>query len=208
MATTPGPLAHHPHESQLSAGAKERLRPERRSLASRASEEGGRDWRLGEIALPASLEEAFRRRGRPPKQEPLVLGDELRTYDSRWHGELRTGADLRRWRESVGLYQKELAVLLDAAVTSLVRTEQSQSPSSRVIYGVELLREKLSNGQLDFRPLLRGRPGERLLPAHLLIEAAIREANATLESFAERTCRFTTGVPSCVPRLCDSSSTA
>jgi DNA-binding XRE family transcriptional regulator len=112
----------------------------------------------GEIALPASLGAAFRRRGCPPKQEPLVFGDELRTYDSRWHGELRTGADLRRWRESVGLYQKELAVLLDVAVTSLVRAEKSQSPSSRVIYGVELLREKLSNGQLDLRPLLQRQP--------------------------------------------------
>src|ERR1700732_2214179 len=116
----------------------------------------------GEIDLPSSLEAPLRR-GRPPKDDPLVVREEASPYDSHWHGKLQTGTDLRRWRESIGLYQKELAKLLDVDVTSLVRAEQSESPSSRLIYGAELLRTKLLSGDLDLGILKkdrvkRGRP--------------------------------------------------
>jgi DNA-binding XRE family transcriptional regulator len=110
----------------------------------------------GEIDLRTSLG-APSRRGRPPKDQPLVVREEASPYGSHWHGELRTGTDLRRWRESIGLYQKELAKLLDVDVTSLVRAEQSESPSSRLIYGAELLRTKLLSGDLDLRILKKSR---------------------------------------------------
>jgi len=110
----------------------------------------------GEIDLPSSLGEPSRR-GRPPKDQPLVVREEASPYGSHWHGELRTGSDLRRWRESVGLYQKELAKLLHVDVTSLVRAEQSDSPSSRLIYGAELLRTKILSGDLDLRMLKKSR---------------------------------------------------
>jgi DNA-binding XRE family transcriptional regulator len=110
----------------------------------------------GEIDLPSCLGEPLRR-GRPPKADPLVVREEASPYGSPWHGKLRTGTDLRRWRESIGLYQKELAKLLDVDVTSLVRAEHSESPSSRLIYGAELLRTKLLSGDLDLRILKKGR---------------------------------------------------
>lgn len=110
----------------------------------------------GEIDLPSSLEEPLRR-GRPPKENSLVVREETSPYGSHWHGKLQTGTDLRRWRESVGLYQKELAKLLDVDVTSLVRAEHSESPSSRLIYGAELLRTKLLSGDLDLSILKKNR---------------------------------------------------
>jgi hypothetical protein len=110
----------------------------------------------GEVDIPSSLGEPSRR-GRPPKDKPLVVREEASPYGSHWHGELRTGSDLRRWRESVGLYQKELAKLLHVDVTSLVRAEQSDSPSSRLIYGAELLRTKILSGDLDLRMLKKSR---------------------------------------------------
>ena len=82
----------------------------------------------GEIDLISSLGEPLRR-GRPPKDKPLVVREEASPYGSHWHGELRTGTDLRRWRESIGLYQKELAKLLNVDVTTLVRAEQSDCPA-------------------------------------------------------------------------------
>jgi transcriptional regulator with XRE-family HTH domain len=116
----------------------------------------------GEIDLPSSLE-APSRRGRPPKDQPLVVREEASPYGSPWHGELRTGTDLRRWRESIGLYQKELAKLLDVTPPSLRRAEHSDSPSSRLIYGAELLRTKILSGDFDLRIITkdrvhRGRP--------------------------------------------------
>ena len=66
----------------------------------------------GEIDLPSALG-AAPRRGRPRKEETLVVREEPSYYGSHWHGELRTGTDLRRWRKQVGLYQKELAKLLN-----------------------------------------------------------------------------------------------
>ena len=110
----------------------------------------------GEIDLPSSLGEPSRR-GRPPKEASLAVREEPSLYGSHWHGELRTGADLKRWRVSIGLYQKELAKLLNVDVTTLVRAEQSESPSSRLIYGAELLRTKLLSGDLDLRILKKSR---------------------------------------------------
>ena len=68
----------------------------------------------GEIDIPSALG-AAPRRGRPPKQETLVVREPTISYGSHWHGELRTGADLRRWRKQVCLYQPELAKLTYAA---------------------------------------------------------------------------------------------
>ena len=109
-----------------------------------------------EITLPTAPK-ATSRRGRPRKEETTMVREPTPAYGTHWHGELRTGTDLRRWRESVGLYQKELAKLLDVDVTSLVRAEQSEYPSSRLIYGAELLRTKLLSGDLDLRILKKGR---------------------------------------------------
>jgi hypothetical protein len=74
---------------------------------------------------------------------------------TRWHGKVPTGADLRVWRNQVGLYQQEVASLLNVDVTTLVRAEQSESPSSRIVYGVELLRSKIENGAIDLRMIKR-----------------------------------------------------
>jgi transcriptional regulator with XRE-family HTH domain len=116
----------------------------------------------GEIDLPSALG-AAPRRGRPPKKEAIVLRESTISYGSYWHGELRTGADLRRWRKQVGLYQKELAMLLGVDVSTLVRAEQSESPSSGLIYGAELLRKKVLLHEFDLAEIKqsrsrRGRP--------------------------------------------------
>jgi len=110
----------------------------------------------GEIDLPSALG-AAPRRGRPPKQETLVVREPTISYGSHWHGELRTGADLRRWRKQVGLYQKELAKLLNVTPPTLRHAEQSDSPSSGLIYGAELLRTKILSGDLDLRIITKGR---------------------------------------------------
>ena len=110
----------------------------------------------GEIDLPSALG-AAPRRGRPPKEETSGPRRAAAYYGSHWHGELRTGADLSRWRKSIGLYQKELAKLLNVDVTSLARAEHSGSPSSRLIYGAELLRTKLLSGDLDLRIIKKSR---------------------------------------------------
>jgi transcriptional regulator with XRE-family HTH domain len=65
--------------------------------------------------------------------------------------------DIRRWRNSIGLYQKELAKFLDVDVGTLVRAEQSATPSSRLIYGTELLRKKIDDGELAIYTLKKGR---------------------------------------------------
>ena len=95
----------------------------------------------GEIDILSSLE-APSRRGRPPKVEPMVVSEDEAHYHTHWHGEFRTGADIRRWRRSIGIYQKELAKLLGVDVSTLVRAEQSESPSSGLIYGAELYEKK------------------------------------------------------------------
>jgi DNA-binding XRE family transcriptional regulator len=119
----------------------------------------------GEIDLPSSLE-APSRRGRPPKYEPMVVSEDEGHYVADWHGELRTGTDIRRWRKSIGLYQQELAMLLQVTPHTLRRAEQSDSPSSGLIYGAELLRTKLLSGNFDlddFKKMRvhRGRPKKR-----------------------------------------------
>ena len=110
----------------------------------------------GEIDLPSALG-AAPRRGRPPKEETMVVREPTISYGSHWHGELRTGSDLRRWRKQVGLYQKELAMLLGVDVTTLVRAEQSNAPSSGLIYGAELLRTKLLSGAFDLDEIKKNR---------------------------------------------------
>ena len=111
----------------------------------------------GEIDLLSSLE-APSRRGRPPKIEPMVVSEDETHYHTHWHGELRTGADIRRWRRSIGIYQKELAKLLGVDVSTLVRAEQSESPSSGLIYGAELLRKKVLLHEFDLAEIKKYRP--------------------------------------------------
>jgi hypothetical protein len=47
------------------------------------------------------------------------------------------------------LYVKELAELLAVVGRSLMLAERSDSPSSRIVYGVELLRAKVLSGEID-----------------------------------------------------------
>jgi hypothetical protein len=110
----------------------------------------------GEITLPSSIGADLRARQSRKKQEAVVMEPPAQ-YGTDWHGKLRTGADLRAWRESVGLYQKELANLLGVAAPSVRRAEQSTSPSALFLYGVELLRSKVLNGEVDLRTVTQGR---------------------------------------------------
>jgi DNA-binding XRE family transcriptional regulator len=114
----------------------------------------------GEIDLSSALG-AAPRRGRPRKEETSVVREPTISYGSHWHGELRTGADLRRWRKSLGIYQKELAMLLDVDVTTLVRAEKSEAPSSRLIYGAELLRKKVLLHEFDLDEMKKDRARRR-----------------------------------------------
>jgi len=71
----------------------------------------------GEIDLPSSLD-APPRMGRPPSvKRSLVVEEPGAEYVVEWHGKMSTGADIRRWRRSVGLWQKDLAVLLGVHAT-------------------------------------------------------------------------------------------
>jgi transcriptional regulator with XRE-family HTH domain len=93
----------------------------------------------------------------------LVLREPGARYGTEWHGQLRSGADIRAWRKSVGLYVKELAELLGVVGPSMMRAERSDAPSSRIMYGVELLRGKVLSGEIDLRVITerrarRGRP--------------------------------------------------
>jgi transcriptional regulator with XRE-family HTH domain len=102
-------------------------------------------------------------RMRRSKDPDLILREPTAKYGSEWHGKLRTGTDIRAWRKSVGLYVKELATLLGVVGPSVMRAERSDSPSSRIVYGVELLRAKVLSGELDLRVITqyrvrRGRP--------------------------------------------------
>jgi transcriptional regulator with XRE-family HTH domain len=112
----------------------------------------------GEIDLQSYREPILR-----PEAASKKTPAKLPSPRSDWHGELRTGTDLRRWRECIDLYQKELAELLNVDVTSLIRAERSDAPSSRLTYGAELLKTKISSGDLDLRTIKdarvkRGRP--------------------------------------------------
>jgi transcriptional regulator with XRE-family HTH domain len=115
----------------------------------------------GEIAL-SGADQVLERIGRRKDRDLRVRKPEVK-YGREWHGELRSGADIRAWRKSVGLYVKELAELLDVVGPSVMRAEGSDSPSLRIIYGVELLRAKVLSGELDLRVITerrvkRGRP--------------------------------------------------
>jgi transcriptional regulator with XRE-family HTH domain len=115
----------------------------------------------GEITLSRDDQDLERIRRR--KDRDLRVREPEAKYGREWHGELRTGADIRAWRKSVGLYVKELAELLDVVGPSMMRAERSDAPSSRIIYGVELLRGKVLSGELDLRVITerrvrRGRP--------------------------------------------------
>jgi transcriptional regulator with XRE-family HTH domain len=119
----------------------------------------------GEITLPPSTG-ADRRIYTPEEQPSSVVMETSNSYGNSWHGRLPTGVDLRVWRNQVGLYQQEVASLLNVDVTTLVRAEQSELPSSRIVYGVELLRSKIENGALDLQSIKkrrtrRGRPKKR-----------------------------------------------
>jgi transcriptional regulator with XRE-family HTH domain len=109
----------------------------------------------GEIIL--STEKQVVERVGARKDRSLVVREPGAKYGKQWHGELRSGADIRAWRKSVGLYVKELAELLGVVGPSLMRAEQSESPSSRIVYGVELLRAKVLSGELDLRVITQTR---------------------------------------------------
>ena len=59
----------------------------------------------------------------------------------------------------LGIYQKELAMLLGVDVTTLVRAEKSDAPSSRLIYGAELLRKKVLLANLTLMKSRKIAPG-------------------------------------------------
>ena len=110
----------------------------------------------GEITIPTAPE-AISRGGQPRKSETTVVRDPTPAYGVHWHGELRTGTDLRGWRKQAGLYQKELAKLLSVTPQTLRQAEQSDSPNPRLIYGAELLRTKILSGELEIRMFTKGR---------------------------------------------------
>jgi transcriptional regulator with XRE-family HTH domain len=109
----------------------------------------------GEITVLA--EKRVLERLRRSKDHDLLVREPTPKYGRQWHGELRSGADLRAWRKSVGLYVKELAALLGVVGPTVMRAERSESPSSRVVYGVELLRAKVLSGELDLRVITQNR---------------------------------------------------
>ena len=116
----------------------------------------------GEITISPPVNQVVKSMGRTGDRN-LVARKSDAKFGKEWHGELRSGADIRAWRKSVGLYVKELAELLGVVGPSLMRAERSESPSSRIVYGVELLRVKVLSGELDLRVITecrmrRGRP--------------------------------------------------
>jgi transcriptional regulator with XRE-family HTH domain len=109
----------------------------------------------GEIVLSPENRVVERLRRRPDRG--LAVREAGPKYGKQWHGQLRSGADIRTWRKSMGLYVKEVAELLGVVAPSLIRAEQSESPSSRIVYGVELLRAKVLSGEIDISTIKRGR---------------------------------------------------
>src|ERR1700730_12350168 len=103
----------------------------------------------GEIDLPSSPG-ATSRRGRPPsKERTLVVSESTPQYIADWHGKIRSGSDIRRWRRSIGLWQNDLAVLLGVTPMTMNRAEKSSSLSPRFVFGVELLRKQIIQGEFD-----------------------------------------------------------
>jgi hypothetical protein len=109
----------------------------------------------GEVVL--SPEKRVVERIRRTRDRSPVVNEPGAKYGQSWHGQLRSGADIRAWRKSVGLYVKELAELLGVTSPSLIRAEQSQSPSLRIVYGVELFRNKVLSGEVDLRRITEAR---------------------------------------------------
>ena len=109
----------------------------------------------GELVL--SREKRVVERIRRARDRSLVVKEPSAKYGKQWHGEMRTGADIGAWRKSVGLYVKEVAKLLGVTVQSVIHAERSESPSSRIVYGVELLRTKVLSGELDLRVITQNR---------------------------------------------------
>jgi transcriptional regulator with XRE-family HTH domain len=69
----------------------------------------------------------------------------------------QTGADLRAWRGLVGLLAREVAELIGVSERSVLRAERSAWPTGKVLAGFEQLQERLLEGKLDIRPVLRRR---------------------------------------------------
>ena len=67
------------------------------------------------LATEKRVVERIRRRRSP------VVNESGATYGQSWHGQLRTGVDVRAWREAQGLYVKELAELLGVTPESLIK---------------------------------------------------------------------------------------
>jgi hypothetical protein len=109
----------------------------------------------GEVVL--SPENRVVERIRRTRDRSPVVQEPGAKYGQSWHGQLRSGADIRAWRKSVGLYVKELAELLGVTSPSLIRAEQSQSPSLRIVYGAELFRNKVLSGEVDLRRITEAR---------------------------------------------------
>ena len=109
----------------------------------------------GEVVL--SPENRVVERIRRTRDRSPVVNEPGAKYGQSWHGKLRSGADIRAWRKSVGLYVKELSELLGVTSPSLIRAEQSQSPSLRIVYGVELFRNKVLSGEVDVRRITEAR---------------------------------------------------
>jgi transcriptional regulator with XRE-family HTH domain len=69
----------------------------------------------------------------------------------------QTGTDLRAWRLMVGLLAREVADLIGVSERTVLRAERSARPTGKVLAGFERLQERLLEGKLDIRPLLRRR---------------------------------------------------
>jgi len=68
-----------------------------------------------------------------------------------------TGADLRAWRRAVGLLAREVAELIGVSERTVLRAERSPEPRGKVLEGFQRLQDRLLEGKLDLRPLLRRR---------------------------------------------------
>jgi len=115
------------------------------------------ETRIASGELVISREKRVVERIRRARDRSLVVKELGAKYGKQWHGEMRTGADIGAWRKSVGLYVKEVAKLLGVTVQSVIHAERSESPSSRIVYGVELLRTKVLSGELDLRVITQNR---------------------------------------------------
>jgi hypothetical protein len=69
----------------------------------------------------------------------------------------QTGADLRAWRRAVGLLAREVAELIGVSERSVLRAERSLEPGGKVLAGFQRLQDRLLEGKLDVRPVLRRR---------------------------------------------------